>query len=203
MWNLISRSKQLTIVVTLTIIVILAIQAASALLGSETPPLYKSTALVTFAVGTVFVFIANFTWRWLWRRVPGLNRWLFPDLNGTWTGTLQSTWVDPGTSQMLSPIPTTVTIRQTLFDVSVKMQTGESSSYSTRVISQAEPKADRYRLWYPYKNRPAAKVQYRSSPHEGVAWLEIAVADNPDKLTGQYFTARRTTGDIELTRDDA
>lgn len=203
MWQLISRSKQLTILVTLTILVILAVQAAADLLGSKTPPLYKSVSLVTLAVGTVFVGIANFIWRRLWRLIPTLNRWLFPDLNGSWTGTLQSTWIDPRTGRTPGPIPTTVTIRQTVFDVSVRMQTGESSSYSTRVISEAEPKADRYRLWYSYDNRPAAKVQHRSFTHEGVAWLEVRLADNPNKLTGQYYTYRKTTGDIEVTRDAA
>lgn len=203
MWQLISRSKQVTILVALTIIVILALQAAAQLWGSETPPLYKSVSLVAFAVGTILAGIANFTWRWLWRRVPSLNRWLFPDLNGTWTGTLQSTWIDPATAVSPGPIPTTVTIRQTLFDVSVKMKTGESGSYSTRVIPEAEPQADRYRLWYSYDNRPTATVQHRSTPHEGVAWLEVALADDPDKLTGQYYTSRKTTGDIEVTRDDA
>lgn len=202
MWQLISRSKQVTILVALTIIVILAMQAAAQLWGQGTPPLYKSVSLVAFIVGTLFTGLANFTWRWLWRRVPSLNRWLFPDLNGTWTGTLQSTWIDPATGKSPGPIPTIVTIRQTLFNISVKMKTGESSSYSTRVIAEAEPQADCYRLWYSYDNRPIASVQHRSNRHEGVAWLEVSLADDPDKLSGQYFTARKTSGDIEVTRDE-
>lgn len=200
MWQLISRTKQATLTVALTIIIILAFQAATELWGGRTPPLYKMVSLVAFMLSTVFAGIANLIWRWVWRRIPSLNRWLFPDLNGTWIGVLQTTWVDPTTNLSPGPIETTVTIRQTLFDISVKMQTGESGSYSTRVIPEAEPQADRYRLWYSYDNRPIAKVQHRSTPHEGVAWLEIALGENADRLTGQYYTSRKTTGDIELTR---
>lgn len=201
MWQLISRPKQVTILVALTVIVILAMQAAADLWGSQTPPLYKTVSLVAFVVGTVFAMIANLVWRWFWRRLPILNKWLFPDLNGRWIGTLQSTWADPATGSSPGPISTEVTVRQTLFDVSVKMKTGESCSYSTRVIPEAEPQADRYRLWYSYDNRPVASVQHRSTPHEGVAWLEIALADDPNQLTGQYYTSRKTTGDIKVMRD--
>lgn len=201
MWQLISRPKQVTILVALTVVVILAMQAAADLWGSQTPPLYKTVSLVAFVVGTVFAMIANLVWRWFWRRFPILNKWLFPDLNGRWIGTLQSTWADPATGSSPGPISTEVTVRQTLFDVSVKMKTGESSSYSTRVIPEAEPQADRYRLWYSYDNRPVANVQHRSTPHEGVAWLEIALADDPNQLTGQYYTSRKTTGDIKVMRD--
>ena len=200
MWQLITRPKQVMILVTLTIVVILAMQAAADLWGSQTPPLYKAASLVAFIIGTLFAAVANLLWRWLWRRVPSLNRWIFPDLNDTWAGTLHSTWIDPATGNPAGPIRAIVTIRQTLFDVSVKMQTGESDSYSTRVIPEAEPQADRYRLWYSYDNRPVATLRHRSTPHEGVAWLEVALSDNPDQLTGQYYTSRRTTGDIILSR---
>lgn len=200
MWQLIARPKQVTILVALTIIVILAMQAVGELWGRQSPPLYKAVALIAFVVGTAFAAIANWTWRWLWRRIPSLNRWLFPDLNGIWTGSLQTTWANPTTGVTPGPIPTTVTIRQSLFDISVKLRTGESDSYSTRVIPEAEPQADRYRLWYSYDNKPKTNVQHRSNQHEGVAWLEIALQGDADKLVGQYYTSRKTTGDIELSR---
>jgi hypothetical protein len=43
-------------------------------------------------------------------------------------------------------------------------------------------------------------VAHRSNRHDGIAWLEMDYERHPDRLVGQYFTDRRTTGDIELTR---
>ena len=31
-------------------------------------------------------------WRYLWRKIPVLNRLAFPDLNGVWVGTTGSNW---------------------------------------------------------------------------------------------------------------
>lgn len=32
----------------------------------------------------VLAAVISGTWRWIWKRIPGLNRWLYPDLNGAW-----------------------------------------------------------------------------------------------------------------------
>jgi hypothetical protein len=96
-----------------------------------------------------------------------------------------------------------VTIRQGVLAISIKQKTDESDSWSTRVIPEADPEADRYKLWYSYSNKPKAAVAHRSSDHDGVAWLEIALSDDPEELKGQYYTSRRTTGDITLRRVSA
>lgn len=200
MWALLTRARQVQILVTLTILAVLAVQGVSEWWTGHAMSLPKSISTVTFIVGTVFVLVANWTWRTLWRWLPFLDKVFFPDLNGTWTGTLQTTWKDPATGVTPGPIQTTVTIRQGLFDISIKQVTGESTSHSKRVIAEADPNADRYGLWYSYDNRPKAEFHHRSTQHEGVAWLEISLGDAPDILTGQYYTARRTNGDMTLTR---
>src|SRR5947208_1047059 len=53
---------------------------------------YKTVPLL---LALVWVFI-GYTWRWAIFR-----NWLvpFPDLNGTWQGTIQTTWADPETGE--------------------------------------------------------------------------------------------------------
>jgi hypothetical protein len=157
-------------------------------------------SFVATVIGSIIVIAANWAWRWVWQKFPALNRVFFPDLNGVWEGVLVSTWVDPKTGQTPAPIPAEVLIRQSVLSISIKQKTGESVSWSTRVIPEAEPEADRYRFWYSYSNKPKAAVSHRSCSHDGVAWLEIALTEDPDELQGQYYTSRRTSGDIVLRR---
>lgn len=200
MWALLTRARQVQILVALTVLAIFAVQGASEWWTGQPMSPLKSVSTVTFIVGVGLSLVANWTWRTVWRWLPFLSKVFFPDLNGTWTGTLKTTWKDPATGLSPGPIPSTVTIRQGLFDISIKQVTGESTSHSNRVIAEADPNADRYRLWYSYDNRPQAEFHHRSTQHEGVAWLEISLVDAPDVLTGQYYTARRTNGDMTLTR---
>ncbi|UVF19997.1 hypothetical protein HPT29_002260 [Microvirga terrae] len=200
MWALISRPKQVLIMVVLTTIVLLSLEGLNEWWTGQPTSLLKWASIAATIISGGIVAGANLVWRWIWRRIPQLNRWFFPDLNGEWKGTLQTTWRDPETGQVPGPIDATVTIRQTLFTTHVRMRTGESESWATRVISEADPAADQYRLWYSYNNKPRAEVSHRSCRHEGAAWLEVSLDDNPDRLTGQYYTDRRTTGDIELRR---
>lgn len=200
MWALISRRWQVMILVGLTALLLLGIQAASEWWTGTRPSLLKSVSLVSSIIGSLLVVGANLIWRRVWRVLPVLNRVFFPDLNGKWEGTLQTTWVDPDTSQVPPPIATKVTIRQGILSISVKQRTEESDSWATRVIAEANSDADRYRLWYSYSNKPKAAVSHRSCDHDGVAWLEVSLGDDPDELRGQYFTSRRTSGDILLRR---
>ncbi|MBN9374588.1 MAG: hypothetical protein J0I40_04180, partial [Cellulomonas sp.] len=126
------------------------------------------------------------TWREVWRRFPALQRRAFPDLNGTWEGTLVSTWVDPETGQTKPPIPTTITIRQGLLSMAVSLKTGESTSHSTRALLEKFSETSRFRIWYSYNNDPQAQYQHRSSPHEGVAFLELDADSDMNRLTGRY-----------------
>lgn len=200
MWALISRRWQVMILVGLTALLLLGLQAASEWWTGNQPSLLKFVSLVASIIGSVMAVIANLIWRRIWRALPILNRIFFPDLNGKWEGWLQTTWVDPATSKVPPPIATKVTIRQGILSISVKQRTDESDSWATRVIAEADADADRYRLWYSYSNKPKAAVSHRSGDHDGIAWLELSLGDDPDELRGQYFTSRRTSGDLLLRR---
>jgi len=66
---------------------------------------------------------------WKWRIFKG---WLvpFPNLNGTYKGTIQTTWIDPKTNERPSLIPAILTISQSFFSISCVMRTQEMTSSS-------------------------------------------------------------------------
>ncbi len=200
MWDLIDRRLQFTIIIWAGILVAWAADAFYALILENHLGVLKWISLSVTIVGSVLTWMANAFWRQLWRKIPALGKMLFPDLNGVWTGHLISTWKKQGTDEALPPIPATVTIRQGLFSTTVSLKTGESMSHSTRTFLEPFRDTNRYRVWYSYNNDPQAQHRHRSSPHEGVAFLEVALDTDPNHLEGRYYTARKTTGDITLTR---
>jgi hypothetical protein len=84
------------------------------------------TTIVT--IDLIFVFIFS---RWIWK-IKLFYDWLvpFPNLNGTWKGTIKSTWTDPVTGNSPPPIPVILTIKQSFLHISCVMRTDEMTSYS-------------------------------------------------------------------------
>lgn len=149
-------------------------------------------------VVTVDSIIATVFIKWGWR-FKFFRDWLvpFPDLTGTWVGSIRSHWIDPQTNEPLEPIPVMLTIKQSFFHISCVMQTAEmrSDSYSEgfRIDSDRQLR----QLAYTYTSRPSLAVSKRSSPHDGTTVFNIM--EKPSrKLKGRYWTERKTTGEIEL-----
>jgi hypothetical protein len=168
------------------------------LIGEQLPT-YKMISIVLFVVCTALVVGFNLCWRYLWKKLPFLGRWLFPDLNGTWKGSLQTTWKDAA-GVTPGPIETTIWIKQSLMTISVRQKTKESISYSTRMLAERDSESGVVRLWFSYDNKPDAAVSYRSEQHEGVCGLEQDPSVDKNRLTGQYYTSRNTNGDIQVKR---
>ncbi|GEO17873.1 Cap15 family cyclic dinucleotide receptor domain-containing protein [Microvirga aerophila] len=199
MWSLLPRKLQATAIVFATIIAYLGLEWTYAWFASTPPGPFRQASFIVTIITGVLVLAANWAWPLLWRMIPALGRTLFPDLNGVWQGKLVSTWVDPATGEVMPPIDATITIRQTLFTTHVSLKTGESTSHSTRAFLERFAETQRFRIWYSYNNDAQAQFQHRSSPHEGVGFLECE-SDDLGSLTGRYYTARKTTGDIEVSR---
>ena len=53
-------------------------------------------------------------------------------------------------------------------------------------------------LGYSYHSKPLPSVVDRSQPHDGTIVFEL-VGNPVEKLKGTYWTARKTTGEVELT----
>lgn len=156
------------------------------------------------AAGTV----AAATWllwgvfkKWLWK-LPFLQGWLvkIPNLNGTWTGEMQSTWINPETNTGIPPISTTATITQTLTTITVDFQTGEMESQSVVADVSCDSHRRIAEIKYIYQSEPDATVRGRSEMHYGSAKLGVKKANGKTLLKGDYWTDRKTTGTINLKR---
>ena len=148
------------------------------------------------AVVTVYAILSYIFTKWLWR-MPLLQGWLvpFPDLHGTWQGEIRSTWKDQKTHQELPPIPAILIVKQSFLSINCAMHTQASDSYS-RAAQISQDDDGTLRLSFNYTNRPKATVRDRIAIHDGAAILRIG--GRRRTLEGEYWTSRRTTGDISL-----
>ncbi|BDU51036.1 hypothetical protein [Haliovirga abyssi] len=86
-----------------------------------------------------------------------------------------------------------IRIVQNLFAIQIYLKTDESESKA--IMSKIYTEYGEKFLVYYYLNTPNANVRNRSEIHYGICRLKI---ENRDRLTGQYFTDRKTLGDIEF-----
>ncbi len=77
------------------------------------------------------------------------------------------------------------------------MYTDESDSFSNTAQINEDDESGIFRLSYNYTNRSRANVRDRSAIHDGAAILKVIT--EPEKvLKGEYWTSRKTTGDISV-----
>jgi hypothetical protein len=137
---------------------------------------------------------AVFIWRW-----KPLQGWLvpFPDLNGTWKGSISSDWEGDGAAGV-EAIPVILSIRQSFGRMSCVMRTAEMESRSYAESFSIKPEDQVRRLCYSYTSRPKQSLRHRSTPHDGTALFNIVDASGELRLEGEYWTQRRTTGSVKL-----
>lgn len=140
---------------------------------------------------------------WLWK-IPKISPLLgHPKVYGTWLATLtpsEGSHIPDGGNW--GPIYCAVVIEQTFLSTSVHLLTDESSSNSTAVeFVKRDQSKKRQRLVYTYANAPQQKHQPRSNPHSGASEFDV-VGMEPATMSGTYWTARLTAGDMHLHRLD-
>ena len=148
---------------------------------------------------TIEMIIWGLFVKWGWR-LRIFQGWLvpFPLIRGTWRGTLSSTWTNPETNQTPVPIPVILTVRQTFLTVNCSLFTTESESRSHSASIHIDEDSGEKKLVYSYTNKPRTTVRDRSPIHDGTVSLQI-LGDPPNELRGEYWTSRKTTGEIILT----
>ena len=153
----------------------------------------KIPTVISIDFGLWIIFV-----RWAWKcRIFQGGLVPFPILEGTWSGLMKSTWVNPATDKTLPPIPFTLVIRQSFLTINCSIFTNESSSISYSADILVDKETNRKQLIYHYANKPQASVRNRSEIHDGTAVLDI-IGGKPVEMKGEYWTSRRTTGDIEI-----
>jgi hypothetical protein len=140
--------------------------------------------------------------KWVWRQRV-FQGWLvpFPDLQGTWTGELRTTWVDPETGRSPGPIAAKLVVRQTFERISCAIHTAESSSHSTAASLQQSEDDGVKKLAYVYTNTPRVGVRHLSVVHDGATVLDVRTSPSM-QLVGEYWTNRKSTGELTFTFRD-
>lgn len=158
---------------------------------SKLENIWKDITTTITIVSIICTFFVS--WAWKWRIFQG---WLvpFPCLSGSWTGEIISTYESTS-----SEIPIQVEIKHHFFNIQIKIKTNESSSISTCGSFDIDEDRGLKQLLYSYQNNPKAAVRNRSEIHYGTARLEIS--NDAKTLEGEYWTSRKTTGDIKLNKD--
>ncbi len=147
-------------------------------------------AIAVYALGGYIFF------KWLWK-LPILRGWLVttPNLQGTWHGFLKSDWIDPETKKGIAKIPILLVIDQDFNKINCSIMTKESSSHT--LSSDILCVNGKLQFSYTYNNVPRNGVRERSEIHNGASLLQII--ENPKrKLSGGYWTDRKTKGEIEV-----
>jgi hypothetical protein len=149
---------------------------------------------VTVAGVGLWIF-DRYAWRW-----PGVRRLVGrPVLQGTWHGELASDYQNPETGERI-PVDTDVflVVRQRFWQVTARLLTHESESASSLANFTVGADGVRQLVWV-YTNIPRTEVRDRSPIHHGAVVLG-APRDTAHGLEGEYFTDRKTRGELRFLR---
>jgi hypothetical protein len=146
---------------------------------------------------SMYVLIGLVFTKWIWRWKI-FYPWLIklPNIQGTWRGEIKSDWVDTKTGQRVDSVPAILVIRQSYLSIKCTLMTAESTSYSTTADINLISGGDDLCLSYNYTNRPRVTVRDRSEMHDGASTLKII--RHPKSLEGEYWTSRKTRGEVVL-----
>ncbi|EAQ5910746.1 hypothetical protein FEF66_22515 [Salmonella enterica] len=165
--------------------------------GLDLSKLKDFLGLVPKVVSIDLLVVAVFA-KWGWK-LKIFRGWLvpFPDLNGSWVGSIYSDWKNPNTGEKVPPIPVMLTVKQSFFHISCMMCTSEMESFSYSEGFLIDPERQIKNIAYSYASKPRLSLRERSIPHDGTVVFKII--ENPKlKLVGRYWTERLTKGEIVL-----
>lgn len=183
--------RYITAVVVLTIVIFIGLSfVRNKLTFDDIASIWRDiTTTITFVTLICTLFIS---WAWKWKIFQG---WLvpFPYLSGKWSGEINTNYENKEWT-----IPIEVTLKQSFFNIQVRVKTDESSSVSICGSFDIDDDRGLKQLIYSYQNTPKTTIRDRSVIHYGTTRLEIN--DDATILEGEYWTSRKTTGDIKLTK---
>ena len=149
---------------------------------------FSTTITVTSIL--VFLFI-KFMWKWKF-----LYKWLvpFPDLTGEWKGHLISDW------DKEKKISINIKITQTFTTINIKGKTGESSFQSISSAFNIDFDRSINQLIYTYDNTSKSMNRENNPMHFGSVILNFDKGYNCNSLEGEYWTTRKTKGELYLNK---
>lgn len=136
---------------------------------------------------SVAVILSGIYEKFLWKINPFEST---PKLAKRYIGKLKSSYDHIERNALLE-------VEQTLLSVRITLITDESKSKS--LSASIDDVLGEMQLTYCYLNTPKSEYRYRSEIHYGTATLSLV---NPKILEGQYYTDRKTNGDMIFTAEN-
>ena len=137
--------------------------------------------------------------RYLWRKFP-LDRFCWvPDVTGTWSAELKSTYKDPETGCPTPPVDGFVSIRQTYSSLSIRLMTKHQESFlvAHAIKRHEDGSVDIFGVYQSdpniHRRGEVSQIHYGSFKYR-------VVGNPPREMTGDYWTDRNTKGSIRLFR---
>lgn len=154
-------------------------------------PLMRILTIATWvSLLLIFTLTLNYSGRLVWRLLRKFNKNLYPDLNGTWEGSIEP---EKGIK-----IPTKARIIQELFQTQIEMHM--ETSQSTTLEATPSLESGQFRLYYVYRSAPK-NPEWHTYIGSTVFSVRNAIADtHPLELSGHYYTDRKTRGRVVLSK---
>lgn len=195
------RMLSLRRIVTMTAVVYAVLVGALSMvisqLGGEAWELRK---LVRFALSgaavleIVLMVGMYFGWKWVWRHVPALNRWVYPNIEGEWNITIH--WQGEGKKDVVNA---KAVIRQDLLRMSMEVRSDKSDSETLIAEPRRNQESGAPLLYYVYTVTPKLTDDEAGEPYNGAAILRF-FGGKQEELSGNYWTSRQTRGHFRLSR---
>ena len=149
----------------------------------------------------IIILILLFGWRFIWEKIPKLNDWLFPDINGTWDVEIHWNRKQENETATNGIKRGKVVIKQNFLTLSMELFTDESESETLVIQPKKNSDSGRLQFYYIYKNTPIDKGNDTLLPHIGTAILKVAPHNN-HIMQGNYFTDRNTQGLLKFVKEN-
>ena len=150
------------------------------------------TAAVSISAFSVWLH-EKFIWK---TGILGVRLVNIANYNGVWKVQFKSSWIDPKTKKAIEPLDGFAQIDQTATTFCMRLFTEESRSSSFAYSIKLEDNV--FRLAIVYRNTPSILLRDDESRiHNGSAIFESR-GFKPKSLEGEYWTERKTTGEMRL-----
>mgnify|MGYP006921597141 CR=1 FL=1 len=147
------------------------------------------------ALNIVIFLLFHRYWESIWKRFPVLNRLLFPNLNGTWEMIIHWNSEDKNGEANAH-----AKITQNFLNIAMDVEAEDSDSYTLMAKPKRDPESGRPLLYYVYLTTPKATSKVKDhAQYTGAAILQLSL-ESASKLSGNYFTSKKTSGYFELNR---
>lgn len=153
-------------------------------------PVVKILSIMPWVnLAVILAITTNSLARCIWKILKRFNTSLFPDLNGTWEGEIET--------ESKLQIPIRALIRQTLLQTQIDIHTQTSKSLTLETTPAIE--SGQCKLYYIYRSMPKNP---NWPAYTGSTIFDVRSIYNQTsrvmELSGYYFTDRKTTGRIRL-----